>query len=158
EDFLKRDGPGLRFRQLARPWDARLRLTARPAAVEFGVTRRLFSFRACPVMPAHRPHDFRHFCIQKYCSAVRAPGPAEIRLGGGILARDFAMREDETERLVGRRRGRRDVSVPQTVNMAILKKSRRGAEDEIHVTRDVAVFKILAAAVEQNRVLPSQKA
>src|SRR5262249_61160906 len=67
------------------------------------------------------------------------------------------MREDKTERLVGGRRSGGYVTVTQTMNVAALEESRRRAEDEIHVARDVAVFKILAAAIEQDRVLPAQK-
>src|SRR5262249_37021114 len=106
ENFFERDGVGFRFRQLARPRDTRLLLRARPAAVEFSVARRLFAFGACPVVPSHWPHDFGHFGIQENRGAVCAPWPAEIGFDGGSLARDFAMREDKTERLVGgRRRG-----------------------------------------------------
>src|SRR5262249_62241895 len=68
------------------------------------------------------------------------------------------MREDKTERLVGGRRSGGYVTVTQTVNVAALEESRRRAENEIHVARDVAVFKILAAAIDQDRVLPAQKA
>src|SRR5262245_61709746 len=68
------------------------------------------------------------------------------------------MREDKTERLVSGRRSGGDVTVTQAVNVAALEESRRRAEYEIHVARDVAVFKILAATIEQDRVLPAQKA
>src|SRR5262249_14032670 len=68
------------------------------------------------------------------------------------------MREDKAERLVGGRRSGGDVTVTQTVNVAALEESRRRAEDKIHVARDVAVFKILAATIEQDRVLPAEKA
>src|SRR5215470_8122126 len=44
------------------------------------------------------------------------------------------------------------------MNVAALEESRRRAEDEIHVARDVAVFKILASTIEQERVLPAEKA
>ena len=42
--------------------------------------------------------------------------------------------------------------------MAFLEPRRRRAENEIHVTGNVTIFKILPAAVQQNRVLPAQKA
>src|SRR6266540_6316237 len=157
EDFFERDGVGFRFRQLARPRDASLRLRARPAVVEFGIARRLFAFAPRPVVPPCGPHDFGHLGVKKNRAAVCAPGPAQIGYDVGILASDFAMREDKTERLVGGRRSGGDVTVTQTVNVAALEESRRRAEDEIHVARDVAVFKILAATIEQNRVLPAQK-
>src|SRR5262245_27887093 len=68
------------------------------------------------------------------------------------------MREDKTERLVGGRRGGGDVPVTQTVKVATLEKRCGSAENKIDMPGDVAVFKVLAATIEQDRVLPSQKA
>jgi hypothetical protein len=41
--------------------------------------------------------------------------------------------------------------------MAVFEKGCRGAEYEINVTFNVAVFKILSAPVQENRILPSKK-
>src|SRR5262245_40891193 len=67
------------------------------------------------------------------------------------------MREDKTERLVCGCRSGGDVTVTQTVNVATIEKRCGRAENEIHMPGDVAVFKVLASTIDQDRVLPSQK-
>src|SRR5215831_14119247 len=68
------------------------------------------------------------------------------------------MREDKTKQLLGRSGGRGDVPVAENMYMTVFEKSRRGAKDKINVASDVTVFKMLAAPIQKDCVLPTKKA
>jgi hypothetical protein len=73
------------------------------------------------------------------------------------LAIDLAVREYEPERLIVVGRCRRDIAVLQAMNVTTLEPRRGCAEDEIDMTCDIAIFEILPAAIQKDRVLPAQK-
>ena len=50
------------------------------------------------------------------------------------------------------------VARPFAVNRAVFKDRRRGAEDEIDVTLDIAVFEIMTVAINKQRILPTEEA
>ena len=50
------------------------------------------------------------------------------------------------------------VALPFAVNRAVFKDRRRGSKDEIDVAFDVAVFEVVATAVNKQRILPAEKA
>src|ERR1017187_680925 len=56
-----------------------------------------------------------------------------------------------------RRRSGSDVTVRQAMNVAILEERGGAAKDEIHVPRYVAVLEVLATAVHQDGVLPTEE-
>src|SRR5262249_45702094 len=66
--------------------------------------------------------------------------------------------KDKTERLIIVSRGGRDVTVPQAVNVTTLEPGRGSAKDEIDMAGNVAIFEVLAATIEENCVLPTEKA
>ena len=67
------------------------------------------------------------------------------------------MGEHKAERHVHRRGSGGDVAVAEAVNTAVLKPSRGRTKNEIHMAHNVTVVKILAPAIEQDRVLPAEE-
>src|SRR5262249_18279662 len=131
--------------------------SAGAGGVELRVAGGFFGFGLPPVVPAFGPDDRGHFGVEEDGAGVDAPGSAEI---GFYFRRasDFAVGEHETVGLyVGRRSGG-DIAVAQAMDVAFLEKGGGGAEDEIHVAGDVAVLKIMAAAIGENGVLPAEEA
>jgi len=59
--------------------------------------------------------------------------------------------------IIARSEVRRDVSRTFAVNLTVLKEYFRAAEDEVDVSFDVTVFKELTTAIDEQRVLPSEK-
>src|SRR5215212_6358275 len=158
ENSPRRDCVGFRLRQPSRPRDARRRFRARPLASELRVTDALLALGKVPVVPAFGPHDFRHLRIDERHGRVRAPRASEVSPDFGRRTRDAAVRKDEAEGLVVRRRGRRKIPVLQGAYVATLEEGRRRAEDEIDVPFDVATLEVLSPAVEKDRVLPPEEA
>ncbi len=109
-------------------------------------------------MPALGPHHLRHLGTQECDLREGAPGPAEVGPDAGRLSADRAAGEDEAERLLFGRRGRRDVAVLADEDRAAFEEGRRGPEDEVHVAGDRAALEILAATVQEHGILPAQEA
>ncbi len=108
-------------------------------------------------MPAFGPHDVRHLGVQERDLRERAPGPTEVGPDIGCLTADRAAGEDEAERLLLGRRGRRDVAVLANEDRAALEEGGRGSEDEVHVAGDRAALEVLTAAVQEHGVLPARE-
>ncbi len=157
KDFSRPDGRSFGLRQLLRPVHPLAGVATRTGAVEFGVPRRLVRLRLFPIVPSLGPDHFGHFGVQEDGAGMYSPGPAQVSARFGPLASDGAIRKYKSIRLVGRRGSGRDVTITQALNVALLKPCCRRAEYEIHVAADVAILKILPAAVQQNGVLPAQK-
>ena|SRR5438094_47161 len=130
-----------------RPCHTCFRIRARARAIEFSIARSLFTFGQVPVLPAFGPHHIRHFSIQESDIGKIAPRPPQISLSVS-LAGDAAVREHETERLKVIGRSGRYVSTFSTVNITSFEPSGGGAENEINMTRDVAVFEILPPTIQ----------
>src|SRR6266404_1562635 len=86
-----------------------------------------------------------------------APGSAQIGPDFGRFTADSAVGEHVSEGLVLGRGSRSDVTVPQAMDVTALEEARSCAKNEIHMARDIAILKILTAAIRQNRILPAPK-
>src|SRR5947207_13753366 len=106
-----------------RPLHTRFGVSTRTAAVVFRVTRRFFTRRQIPVLPALRADHFRHLCVQIDDVGKISPGPAEICFHLR-LAVDLAVRENEPEWLIIISRRGGDISVLQAMYVTALEPHR----------------------------------
>src|SRR5262249_34088116 len=132
-------------------------LSAGSRGSRFAVPHGALAVRLVPVVPALGPHGRRHVGLQKRRLREGPPRPPEVGQRVG-RAGDPAAGEDESVRRLARRGGRGDVTVAPDVDTAALEPRRRAAEDEVHVSCDERVFEILAAAIQEDRVLPPEEA
>src|SRR5262249_22620601 len=139
------------------PGNARRGISPRPAAAELRVAGSLFRFGLLPVVPAFRPDNGGHFCVQERGAGINPPWTSQVGFHLRRFTSDIAVRKNKAERLILRGGGGSDVSVAQTMDVTPLKKIRGGAEDEIDVAGDVAVLEIVAPAIGQDRILPAEK-
>jgi len=109
-------------------------------------------------MPARRMNNILHLRIQKNHICIVSPWTAQIGLSAALrLAGNTAIGKHISPPLFLRRRSSRDIAGFQTMNLTSLKKRRPAAENEIAMTRDIAILVIMPSAMVQQRILPTQK-
>ena len=86
------------------------------------------------------------------------PWTTQVGLHFRGFARDLAGRKDKAIALLLGSRGGCDVTVAPGMNATSLEESRSCSKDEIDVSGDERILEVVPAAVQQNGVLPSQKA
>ena len=156
QNFLDSDFSSLRRSQLFCPLLTSARTCAGTDAVKFGITRGTVGFGLFPVVPALRPDDTGHSAIQPDDAGINSPGPAEISFDA-VLAVNVAMGKDEAKGLVLGCGGGGDITVAQTMNMAVFKPGGGRAKNEIHMAFNIAIVEELASAIEEDRILPAEK-
>ena len=158
EDGGGREGGRLGFRKLARPGRAAFGRGSGAGVAIFGEANGRGRIGDMPFIPAFGRHAVCHFAVHKNNGGILAPGTPKISFDAGFCPGDAAVVEDEAVRAFPRCAGRGDVAAGGAVDAAVFKPRRRAAKDEIARARDGAVFKILASAIEKNRVRKTHEA
>ncbi len=96
--------------------------------------------------------------IDKNHTRIRSPRPAEINAVAGVITSQTAAQKDKARVFfITRAVMRGHIALSFAVNRAVFKHCRCRAEYKIDMPFDVTVFEIVTTAVNEQRVLPSEK-
>ena len=109
------------------------------------------------MVPAFGAYVGRHCCNEKNRLGVVAPRTADVGFYFGGFAGDFAMHEDVAVGREVRSRGGCEIAAQTGVEGAAVEIGGGTAENEVGRARNITVFEVVAAAVDEKGVLVTEK-